>query len=51
MGKTLYEYRDGVYRVVGRNGMKVVLQEVKTGKKIEVSGEKFLSGEFRLYCR
>lgn len=51
MGSVCYEYDGGTYRVVGRNGMKVVLQEVSTGKKIEVTGKKFMSGEFRAIHR
>lgn len=50
MGKTLYEYCGGIYRVAGRNGMMVVLQEVNTGTKIEVSGKKFMSSEFQVCC-
>ena len=41
MGKVIYAYAGGHYRVVGRDGMKVVLQEVYTGKKIKVSGKMF----------
>lgn len=51
MGNVIYE-RDGIlYRVVGRDGMKVVLQEVETDRRIKVSGERFMSDEFRAVYR
>lgn len=51
MGSVIYEHNGGYYRVVGRDGMKVVLQEVETGRKIKVSGRKFMSDEFRAVHR
>ena len=51
MGNVVYEHDGGHYIVVGRDGMKVVLQEVSTGRKIKVSGRKFMSDEFRAVHR
>ena len=51
MGSVVYEHDGGYYRVVGRDGMKVILQNVDTGKKIRVSGKKFMSDEFRAVHR
>lgn len=51
MGNVIYEYDGGYYIVVGRVGMKVVLMEVNTGRKIKVSGRKFMSDKFRAAYR
>ena len=51
MGDVIYQYNDRLYRVTGRDGMKVVLEDVDTGERIKVSGKKFMSNQFRVAAR
>lgn len=51
MSLVVYRYKNRYVYVAGRSGNEVVLEDLNTGEKINVSGETFMSDEVKFYQR